>query len=246
MTDIRSRLVSRSVLMAVIAAAGCDSVSHEGYQGEVLARIQGAVTVPANYVPPPTEAVLLWTEMTGPAGKESFAEIAEKVPVKGTFPAEFQLDVHQPPPASAGILHEGARINLALITAWEIGVLKPGQSTNDIQKSPLGYAGESLVHLDRDVPDTHPFKTWLGVNTKGFHLVKRVSKALTPSEIQAQNDACAKLFGNPQSCGPGPAIPGGGPADTEFPVYAELPGDLASARVTIELRDPLAGPGIHR
>jgi hypothetical protein len=246
MTHIRRRLICHSLLLALVAAAGCDSVSHEQYQGNVLATIQGSVVVAPAYMPPPSEAVLLWTEARGSIGNETFVDIAEKVAVQGTFPAAFQLDVHQPPPAAAGITFDGARINIARITAWEAGVLKAGQQIVEIGKSPLGYASEYLVHLDRDVPETHPFKTWLGVNQKGFHLVHYVSKRLTPAEIKQQNDACEKLFGNPQSCGPGPAIPAGGPSETQFPVYELVPGDLAGHRVTVEIRDPFAGPGITK
>ena len=217
----QTHLTLSGALLCGLAATGCDPMSHEKYRGEVLASIHGLAAVKdPGFEPPPTEVVLLWAQ----DDRAEFNMVAERVPVTGKFPAEFKMDLHQPPPAAAGFTSRGARLNLAVIGAFKQGVLKTGDSLIDLDAANpaapfeawLGLANELVIHLDKDVPDDHPISIMTGgINKKGFHLVHEVPTPLAERERRAA--ACKQVFTlSPEDCEPDPksdkdvaAVPGG-------------------------------------
>jgi hypothetical protein len=209
------------LLISLGGAAACDPVASDKYQGEVLATLHGVVTsrtqVPAVV---PLEVGLVWGRPDG----RGIKFIAEKVPITGSFPAQFTVQLHHPPPAQAGWpLAGGARINMAFIAAlsandWTAGtLLEAGQNI-----ASYGVAGEVLVHLDRDLP-AGPNQGVLGlggVRTAGFHLVGEVD--VTAEEAQREAESCRKMFpaAPAAACTPEPGL------DGKFRVVREQPEGL--------------------
>lgn len=228
-----------TLLLAALGGAACDPASHPGYNGEVLASIHGLAAVKdPSYKPGPTEVVLLWAQ--GEA--ENFNMVAERVPVTGMFPAEFRLDLHQPPPsATTGFEAQGARLNLALIAAYKQGVLKTGEvlplddpmKAGKILSSWLGSAEELVIHLDRDLAADHPIAVLTGgIRTKGFHLVHLVPTPL--AERQRRQQGCLLVFrGSPETC----------ELDSlDDRDVAVVPGGFANHRIQIQIEAPLFTP----
>jgi hypothetical protein len=237
------RLSSASaLLLAALAGAACDSVAHEDYKGEPLATIRGqAVVADPAFQPPPAEVVLLWGQANKDAGPaddpRAFNLVAERVPVTGGFPAEFTLELRQPPPASARFIeHGGAHLNVATITAYKQGVLKTGpavldpddpEKTLEALSGMLGQAAELVFYLDRDVPADHPISVITGgINKQGFHLVEAASTPL--AERQRRQQACLVLFpGGSSLCELDP----GDDSDV-----ALVPGGFEGRRIRVDIR----------
>ena len=216
------------VLMA-IALAGCDSAASNNYEGEVLATLRGVVVSGAPQPPPlPMEVALVWGRPAGTGIKF----IAEKVPITGTFPAEFTVQLHHPPPQQAGWQFPGGRINIAFIAAleksdWAQGtLLEKGRTV-----AAYGMADEVLVHLDRDLPAGQGVLGLGGVRSAGFHLIERA--LLTAEEARQEADRCRQAFpaAPAEACQPEPAAEGG------FEVMREAKDGLAH-RINLGLEFP--------
>jgi hypothetical protein len=193
--------LSSTLLLLLSAQTGCDAMSHPDYHGEPLATLQGQVTVKdSSYQPPETEVVLMWLK-TGNA-VDDINLIAEKVAVKGVFPAAFQLDLYQPPPRILGIEYQGVRLHGASIAAFKKGDVNTGDELFP-QKDPekafsllnkiLAQAEEEVVYLDQDIASDHPFAILGGgITKKGFHLLQPIP--LAQGEAQRRYEACRKIF----------------------------------------------------
>lgn len=180
------------IAIGACVAASCDPVASNKYEGEVLATIHGLVVNDQSAgqpSPPPLELALIWGSPDGNA----FKLIAEKVPVAGKFPAEFTLELHQPPPAEAGVNLGGAHLSQAFLAAletsdWKQGTLLP-KGRNVLA---YGVANEMLFHLDKDLAATDPLAILLGgIQKAGFHLVEPV--ALSAEEFQRRAAACRQV-----------------------------------------------------
>jgi hypothetical protein len=220
----------RQMLLVVgLCAGGCgDPVASNSYQGEVLATLHGLVKGNGGTVSIPMEVALVWGRPDG----NGIKFIAEKVPITGSFPAEFTLSLHHPPPARAGWQFPGGRINLGFIAAlrkddWSQGTqLEKGRNV-----LAYGLTDEVLVHLERDLPAGQGLLGLGGVHTAGFHLVGTV--ALTADEARREAEACRKQFpaAPAEACEPELA-PGGG-----FQAMREVKDGLAH-RMELELMFP--------
>jgi hypothetical protein len=218
----------RPLLLILIAgaAAGCDPVASNQYQGEVLATLQGVVR--SQVQPPiPLEVALVWGRPDG----NGIKFIAEKVPITGTFPAQFTIQLHHPPPREAGWQFPGGRINVGFIAAlgisdWSQGtLLEAGRNV-----AAYGLADEVLVHLDRDLGANGVLGLG-GVHTPGFHLVGEVT--LTAEEAQREAEACRKMFPTApaEACTPEPT------SDGKFRFVREMQEGLAH-RIELKLTFP--------
>jgi hypothetical protein len=214
------------LVLAGIAAAGCDAVASNRYQGDVLATLQGMVVSDGQPTPIPLEVALVWGRPEG----QGIKFIAEKVPITGSFPAEFTLQLHHPPPKQAGWPVTGGRMNLAFIAAlardeWTQGTkLEKGRNV-------LAYAlaDEILVHLDRDLDQGIPGLG--GVRTAGFHLIEIAT--VSADEARREAEACRQLYPRApaDACEPEPGL------DGKFQVVRAVNDGLAR-RMKLELTFP--------
>ncbi|HEY0711737.1 MAG TPA: hypothetical protein VGF45_03630 [Polyangia bacterium] len=199
---MKRRTFTWSLLGFAWLGGGCDPATNDQYQGKVLASLHGLVSsAPATPSPwgpvPESEVVLVWGQADGKAMKF----VAEKVPVTGTFPAAFKLDLHHPPPAAVGFEFGQNRISTAILVAleksdWKQGtVLEKGRSIEV-----LGMAKERLVYLEKTVSADDPAAIVLGgIHTAGFHLFAPVK--ITVAEAQRRRAACAILMPQkPDTC----------------------------------------------
>ena len=191
------RLMSLTGLALAAAAIGCDPVASDQYQGEVLASIRGLVVEGADGPPgaiPPLDLALVWgrweTDDPGQTGV-----LAQRVPIQGMFPAEFELAVRHPPPAGAGVRYDDVTVSFAFVAAiardtWEPG--KPIQAGRTV--AAYGNANEAVVHVDRDITN-QAWSTLLGgVQKAGFHLLEMIDPSqMSAAEKQQRIDACREL-----------------------------------------------------
>ena len=107
---MQKSLQSIITLSGLAALGGCDAAADLDYRGEPLATIRGQVTTSADKQSEPylhPRAVLVWQNpqllnedgTAPPIG--SFERIAEDVAVVSQFPAEFEINLFNPPPAAA-------------------------------------------------------------------------------------------------------------------------------------------------
>ena len=194
--------MNRRCLVSVLwlglsVAPGCDAVAGDDYQGEVLATIRGLVVEDGDGPPraiPPLDVALVWGVWEGDAPAQARV-LAQKVPIKGSFPADFELGVRQPPPAGAGVRRGDVTASFAFIAAiahdsWQPGTpIRAGQTVEA-----YGHAAEAVLHLDKDLTD-EAWSTLLGgVRTAGFHLVEMIDPSqMSAMEKQMRIDACRKL-----------------------------------------------------
>jgi hypothetical protein len=183
--------------LGLAAAMGCDPVAGDRYQGEVLATIRGLVVEDVDGPPgaiPPLDVALVWGVWEGDNPLQARV-LAQKVPITGSFPADFELTVRQPPPAGAGVRQGEVTVNLAFIAAivrdsWPPGTpLRAGRTVEA-----YGHAREAVLHLDKDIAN-EAWSTLLGgVRTAGFHLVDMVHVSeMSAMEKEMRIDACRKL-----------------------------------------------------
>jgi len=210
MTRHRS-MTTRSYALILAAAGGlvaCDSSASSDYQGKTLARIRGlAVLQNEDLVPPDADAMLVWVS-PGP-GKDELRVITDSVPVKGKFPAEFTLDLHHPPPPSAGIAFGDTRISIAVLMAFRHGTFQPGTqlssaAVEQLGGSILGLAEKQYVaYLDRDLTPDHPLSVYMGGLTRaGYHVMRAVP--LPQGEVDRRQEACRRLGPEFSPCDPEP------------------------------------------
>jgi hypothetical protein len=183
--------------LGLSAAMGCDPVAGDRYQGEVLATIRGLVVEDMDGPPgviPPLEVALVWGVWEGDDPLQTRV-LAQKVPIKGTFPADFELTVRQPPPAGAGVRQGEVTVNFAFIAAiardsWQTGTaLRAGRTVEA-----YGHAREAVLHVDKAITN-EAWSTLLGgVRTAGFHLMEMVDVGeMSALERQMRIDACREL-----------------------------------------------------
>lgn len=227
----KRRIVSWAAL-GLAAVAGCDSVAGDGYQGEALARIQGLVidemTGPPGAVPPLDVALVwgVWMEGDGP----TTGVLAEKVPIVGSFPADFELTLRNPPPAGAAVRFGDITLSYGFVAAIAKDTWAPGtriQAGRTV--AAYGNAKEAVMHLDRDVTDEAAAVLLGGVRTAGFHLVEHVfPHQMTDQEKRQRMDACRTLApaGQAAMCDdllqPDAAVPRLLPADLQHRIRMEV------------------------
>lgn len=239
MRYLNSHHLQASALLFALVGAGCDPMSHDKYKGELLVSIYGlAVVRDSAYQPPPVDAVLLWTKRV----RKDVHVVAERVAVSGKFPAEFRLDLFQPPPPTAIMMEvRGARMSEAQVGVYRQGVLKNGEEIGDspdgappmqdgLKDSFVLETDTSVLYLDQDISADHPISVVTGgINKKGFHLARVVP--LSPEESERRKPACLEIFQSqdPGQCAP---IPG------EDQGLAPVPGTFENNRIRLEIGEP--------
>lgn len=96
-------------LAAVLGAAGCDPHAAPNYQGDALATLRGEVRLERDSPPPSDEIEVFYQNYTDYVSGEVFEDpgalmqfaIVERVSVTGDYPANFTLELLEPPPVEA-------------------------------------------------------------------------------------------------------------------------------------------------
>jgi len=182
------RLAGPLSLLALPLAAlsACDAQEPPGYHGDTLATLQGLVVDDRTVDVPPAKIVLTW----GDVGL-MFRPSGVSVPLVGTFPEAFTLELFQPPPADrlfdpaiglpSGYYAPGqgdiavARILAVKQSADETTFILPGDVVG-------GAEGHALIYVARDVVAGSAGAVYLGGPVSaGFHIA-RVAPGGSPDQ----------------------------------------------------------------
>lgn len=103
---MRTRNHGFAALSLLITASACDNQVDADYQGESMLRIQGSVTIPQEFATTELVPVIVFVAVSDwqRANSERYGSDHQRildVGVTGEFPANFTLDVFDPPPAQA-------------------------------------------------------------------------------------------------------------------------------------------------
>jgi hypothetical protein len=221
-TVMRTRLP----LLLLSTLAACDSQVDGDHNGTALAKLAGSV---ANQRTAPTgdaDVVILWVNSSGSPDTVT----AEKVPVEGNFPAEFQLSIFEPPPDSVlNDYPDHSRMGVAYIIS-----ASPDADLTDPGEGVLGMdPNHLLVYVPEDIVAGSNVATVLrGTPTAGFHVYD--VGHLTDAEKQTRQtcedglDGDATLQDLFDTCGGHPLFDDFLPAATDLatPLEVDLVDDL--------------------
>ena len=93
----------------VVGLMACSAQVEPDYRGEPLAILRGALVTGEQAAPSEVDAALVWVTAEG---QEDGWPIA-RVRVRGEFPAQFTIDVFDPPPASTVLVDQGDALGSA-------------------------------------------------------------------------------------------------------------------------------------
>jgi hypothetical protein len=196
-----------------LVLAGCDAAALQGYQGEPLEALAGTIQGSLAAPPPAADLLLLWINWRTAPG----TVVGTRVPVTGSFPAGFSLDIFLPPPAEAlNALPPDSSATIAepdLGFAWIMvvrsGATPPGRdilfhqdvkglSTGDV----LGWAENYvLAYLDRDaVSGSWAEAALSGPLGRGYHLMR--VEGTTQANLIAIGMCKAQMGGTSANCKP--------------------------------------------
>ncbi len=194
MTKLFSSLLC---LISVSCAFGCAGQADTTYRGEPLARLHGRVETASTTTvnAPPLSAALVWAQIAPNAdAKVAIARprVGSAVPVSGRFPAEFTLDVYEPPPEGAlfSCAPEPSGVAGRMATAT-VRAIRQGASPSS--GDPFDFYGEvkdfRVVYVDADLPAVSACPG--GALAKGYHLFHRIEVAAPSCEGRPPDDpAC--------------------------------------------------------
>jgi hypothetical protein len=196
-------------LAALLGAAGCDPHADPGYQGEALATLRGEVRLEREEPPPSDEIEVFYQNYTDYVSGEEFDEpgdlmqfaIVERVSVTGDYPANFTLELFEPPPIEAltdfttrGEPNE-TRLGLAIIaSSYECWDFSPIDGARCI----FGGAGRvALVWAEDDIVAGTRTANFLGATLEaGYHLLQYRPNFATPEEF----NECGRGEESPENC----------------------------------------------
>ena len=199
-----SRFVAVSALALAFAGAACGSLSGDTGSPSTLTTIHGTiVTSDATAAPPASlSTAIIWFEA---AADGTVREAAYSVPVSGSFPLDFSMNVTSPPPASA-LIDIGADPSNPIITGvhFAVGYVVAYDDLNGNGQLDLvdasasqyadaieGVADREIFYLDKALPASFP-TTYLTTGIDGataqvgYNLLD-----LRPNYCFAQTDAGA-------------------------------------------------------
>jgi hypothetical protein len=193
-------------MTGLLGATGCDSQVDSDYPGESLATVRGTIANERTLPTPEAHAGLFWIA-TSAADQNEYLH-GESVEVSGDFPAQFQLDLFQPPPEEAldDLAEENgeplpSRVAVAMISVTdqspeELGAIEdPGSET--FYEHFLGIA-EQYVVIYAEQP-TEEFVTnfgeYIAPLDAGYNLVEVIRG--TPDERQAAVECWRDHEGDP-------------------------------------------------
>ena len=179
---------------ALSCALGCAGQADKTYRGEPLARLHGRVEA-ASTAPieaPPLSAALVWGQ-TAPNADAKVAiarpRLGSSVPVSGRFPAEFTLDLYEPPPDGALFTcfpdAPGAVGGMATAT---VRAIRQGASPSS--GTPFDFFGQVrdflVVYVDADLPAASACPG--GALAKGYHLFRMIQVEVPACEGRPPDD----------------------------------------------------------
>lgn len=167
----------RTFALGALLVAGCDPQADDEYKGEALASLQGTIAV-ADEQPSPGDVstAVLWHDFA----ESDSAIVTEPVPVEGSFPAEFSLNLYEPPPDTVFIEVEGPDDGPTgkFIAVGYVAVLPnnatsgPGQF-QDVWESALGTENDHLlVYAEEEVSQELLRDVFPGGMQPGYQLFK--------------------------------------------------------------------------
>lgn len=164
-----------TIVVAALAAAGCDAQTTDDFPGDPLARIGGTVVntsaVPAGGL----EILVIWINEA--ASPEVF--VGDRGSVETEFPSSFQLELFRPPPRDAMLPvsfdeldspdPQGPRFGLAWITAFPPGI-ELAEDDGEEYDGPFGVSEQHvLCYVEADAT------LWIGGEPElsaGFHILQ--------------------------------------------------------------------------
>lgn len=169
----------RGVVVAVLFAAGCDSLANSQYVGQPMFTLVGtfASTAPAKAPQDPVGGVALMWQDSATADGPGVA--ATTVPVEIAFPATFRIDVPAPPPAAARFSFDDAAVELGEAYVYVVA------DTAAAQLVPRGSdRAHVLVYASADVaPGTLAADYLGGPISAGYHL-RQFAASASPGGAQ--------------------------------------------------------------
>lgn len=160
-----SRFVAMSALVLASAGAACGSLSGDTGSPSTLTTIHGTIVASDATADQPTSlaTAIIWFEESSDG---TLREAADGVPVTGSFPLAFTMDLTSPPPASA-LIDIGAGLPNPVTTgvhyAWGYVVAYYDGNSNGrldlVDASASGYADaiegvadREIFYLDKPIP----------------------------------------------------------------------------------------------
>jgi hypothetical protein len=201
---------------------GCKAQVDSAYQGEPIATLRGSVVTQDQPVPSGISAGIIYiVDQSHP--EPSY--VGARTSVAGSYPANFTLNIYDPPPAEAEWLTENADGGVGLpdeaVPGQPLGIwtgylvaLSPSWTGPGVQPGDIVGVDTShtLLYFDHDVPDTADLssldykdgalKVIASVHhvspTKGYHLARidsAVQNALAQSNTCGYGNVCVKATG---------------------------------------------------
>lgn len=174
-----------ALLLAFVALPACGAQKDNAYQGDTLVSVHGNIIVAGQAAPDSVRVALVWNNFA----QNGDTSTVQDVTVQGSFPAKFQLDLLNPPPAEAFndfSLH-GHFPSEVPVAVGAILAVRPSADVAHLKDEDLAGLVENqvLVYVDRDVlPDTQAAQFVGGALPKGFHMMNVVR--FTPEQKTAK------------------------------------------------------------
>ena len=135
------------------ALSGCSAQVDSDYQGEPLATIRGTVALKSGALDGdrPVNAAILWVYQDS-ANQYQPKYVGDRISVRGSFPANFTLDVYTPPPAAAQLTTDETLegFGISIPAATPLGVWTGFLVAIDSQASDADVTLSSIVGVDVD------------------------------------------------------------------------------------------------
>ena len=237
--NLRPFLASALALAAFPSLTACDAQTDPSYGGEPLATVRGTITSELDD-PPELVASLVWEVWTTQGDSAASAQ----VPVTGSFPAAFTMELLAPPAddmLNPSLGPDEPYVGTAYITALPPVPVEPLGDEDLLGISP----DHVLVYVSSDIQPGSQWDAFLhGALATGYHLmVVHRPNAAEQQEI----DACrqeAELACD--ACGGGCAECDNLHCDDEFRGLFPAPGGFADpVTVHIAAPDQLEVPDFH-
>jgi hypothetical protein len=179
---------SKVLLLVLLGAAACDSQVDSNHHGTALASLSGTVRNTRTKPTDSSEVVVVWENTSGSPDIAG----ADSVGVDGSFPAQFQLSIYEPPDPRLINNWNGVKVGVAFIVAGVPGT--DWSKDTSVMEGMLGMEVDHLlVYLPQDIPAGNDVSYLLrGTPSKGFHIYG-VHK-LTDAE-KATRSACIEALG---------------------------------------------------
>lgn len=191
-------MMNRLALTSLALAGACSAQTDSGYEGDLLASLNGQVTSSRADTPPDAEAMAIWL----PNDDRTVVLTGERVDIEGSFPSAFRLDITQPPSDDATRDGDGG-VAIGYLTVVPSGTTEDELTGPDDPSSLLLGVEEDhmILWIGTEAAGT-AFDDFYGtgVVTPGYHVVDvlgltkeeddQVDACLWGAEDDAASDAC--------------------------------------------------------